>query len=217
MGRPRKETLGPVSTRERILDTATALFARDGLDGVSIRDITKSLGLNEASLYNHFASKQELLQAILQRLDDRLLVPSFALLPPEAFSSPEALDPAEFLIQGGRRFFARAGAETLMTWRILMSAQYRYESARDSVRLRLLEAPVPFFRQFVEEYQKRGRFRADVASETAARVIASLFFEHSFRANLEAAWGQDTHESFRTLEASLRLFCASLTAPLGSQ
>jgi AcrR family transcriptional regulator len=43
------------------------------------------LGLNEASLYNHFENKAELLAAIFRRLDERLINPGFADLPPDMF------------------------------------------------------------------------------------------------------------------------------------
>lgn len=54
-------------TRDRILDAAEALFAERGFDGASMRDVAAGAGLNAASLYNHFASKQALYEAVLER------------------------------------------------------------------------------------------------------------------------------------------------------
>ena len=43
--RPVKQAEGaPSDTRERILDVAERLFARRGLDAVSVRDITRKAG-----------------------------------------------------------------------------------------------------------------------------------------------------------------------------
>jgi AcrR family transcriptional regulator len=64
------------TTRERILDAAESLFASRGFEGAAIRDIAAGAGLNPASLYNHFASKQALFEAVLERG----LRPLFALL-----------------------------------------------------------------------------------------------------------------------------------------
>jgi len=58
---------GTVATRERILDAAEALFAENGLAGTAVRDIARDVGLTAASLYNHFAGKQELYEAVLDR------------------------------------------------------------------------------------------------------------------------------------------------------
>ena len=56
-----------ISSRERILDAAEALFAENGLAGTAVRDIARDVGLTAASLYNHFSGKQELYEAVLER------------------------------------------------------------------------------------------------------------------------------------------------------
>lgn len=58
---------GERSTPDRILDAAEALFAERGFNGTSVRDIASSVGLNPASLYNHFANKEALYEAVLAR------------------------------------------------------------------------------------------------------------------------------------------------------
>lgn len=60
-------------TRERILDAAIELFARDGYQGTSIVRIERAVGLTPGSgaIYHHFPSKQALLRAGLQRQLDR--------------------------------------------------------------------------------------------------------------------------------------------------
>ncbi|MFT4572145.1 MAG: AcrR family transcriptional regulator [Hyphomicrobiaceae bacterium] len=66
----------PKPTRERILDAAEVLFADRGFAGAAVRDIAGAVGLNAASLYNHFGGKDELYEAVL----DRGLRPVFELL-----------------------------------------------------------------------------------------------------------------------------------------
>lgn len=55
------------TTRERILDAAEQVFAEKGLGAAPVRDIAARVGLNPASLYNHFAGKEELYEAVLER------------------------------------------------------------------------------------------------------------------------------------------------------
>jgi AcrR family transcriptional regulator len=57
-------------TRERILDVALDLFARQGFDGTSLREIAESLGLTKAALYYHFESKDDILLALHMRLHE---------------------------------------------------------------------------------------------------------------------------------------------------
>ncbi len=55
------------ATRERILDSAEALFARRGFDGVTVRQIMSAAGADVALAYYHFKSKRDLFDAVLLR------------------------------------------------------------------------------------------------------------------------------------------------------
>ncbi|MBO1014810.1 TetR family transcriptional regulator [Achromobacter sp. SD115] len=61
------QEIRPSLTRESILDTAEALFAQQGHDGTSMRQITTAAGVNLASVNYHFGSKESLVQAVLKR------------------------------------------------------------------------------------------------------------------------------------------------------
>ena len=52
-------------TRAAILDAALALFAERGFFGTSTREIARRVGIRESGLYNHFANKDALLDALL--------------------------------------------------------------------------------------------------------------------------------------------------------
>lgn len=51
-------------TRQAIEREALRLFALRGVDGTSIKDISSAVGVADAALYRHFASKEEMAQAI---------------------------------------------------------------------------------------------------------------------------------------------------------
>jgi AcrR family transcriptional regulator len=56
------------STKDRLLDAAQRLFARDGVHGARIRDINELAGQrNPSALHYHFGSREALLEAILAR------------------------------------------------------------------------------------------------------------------------------------------------------
>ena len=59
---------GPHSTPERILGAAEALFARDGIDRVTLRQIARDSGQrNVAAVQYHFGDKEALLARIVER------------------------------------------------------------------------------------------------------------------------------------------------------
>ncbi len=56
-----------MSTKDRILDSAERLFARDGFEATSLRAITAEAGVNLAAVNYHFQSKESLVQAVIGR------------------------------------------------------------------------------------------------------------------------------------------------------
>lgn len=58
-------------TRTAILDAAAPLFARQGLDSTTIKEIGRAAGVNPALLYYYFADKAALYAAVLERLVTR--------------------------------------------------------------------------------------------------------------------------------------------------
>jgi AcrR family transcriptional regulator len=60
MARPRK----PLLSRDRIVETALVLVDAEGLQAVSTRRLAAELGVSGPSLYNHFRTKDEILDAV---------------------------------------------------------------------------------------------------------------------------------------------------------
>lgn len=58
--------------RARIVDGATALFAQEGYGDTSLRDIAERVGVSKSTLLHHFASKEELLSAVLGHRDQQI-------------------------------------------------------------------------------------------------------------------------------------------------
>lgn len=52
-------------TRQRTLDAAAACFRRHGFAAVTLKDIAERAGIQAGSLYYHFASKEEIVSAVL--------------------------------------------------------------------------------------------------------------------------------------------------------
>ena len=52
------------TTKEKILRTAAEMFSERGYDRVTMREIAKGIGINSGSIYNHFASKEEILTSL---------------------------------------------------------------------------------------------------------------------------------------------------------
>lgn len=55
------------ASRDRILDSAIQLFARHGVEGVSLSILADHVGLHKSTLFHHFRGKAELAEAALVR------------------------------------------------------------------------------------------------------------------------------------------------------
>lgn len=59
--------------KNEILDVADELFGRKGFDGTSTNDILEKAGIARGTLYYHFKSKEDIMDALIERFTARLL------------------------------------------------------------------------------------------------------------------------------------------------
>ena len=55
-------------TKEKILAAALEMFSKYGYAGTNIRELSASLGLVKAGVYKHFESKEDIWNALLDRM-----------------------------------------------------------------------------------------------------------------------------------------------------
>lgn len=58
------------STKSRILDEALVMFAENGYKGTNLRDLAAKLELSKSALYKHFTSKDDIWNALLDRMEE---------------------------------------------------------------------------------------------------------------------------------------------------
>lgn len=59
-----------MDTKEKILQAALRLFAKDGYEGVSVRKIAEKLGITKGALYKHYKNKQDIFDSIVNRMEE---------------------------------------------------------------------------------------------------------------------------------------------------
>jgi len=59
--------------RNEILDAADELFSQKGFDGTSTNDILEKVGIARGTLYYHFKSKDDIMNALIERYNTRLI------------------------------------------------------------------------------------------------------------------------------------------------
>ncbi|HEX6961741.1 MAG TPA: TetR/AcrR family transcriptional regulator [Lacipirellula sp.] len=59
----------PASTRERLIDAAQRRFYRDGFRNVGIDQVLADVGISKTAFYKHFESKDDLMLAVLEKMN----------------------------------------------------------------------------------------------------------------------------------------------------
>ena len=72
----RKSRADGIESRRTILDAAARLATTHGLEGLSIGDLARHIGMSKSGLYAHFKSKEELELATIDVAAGRSLKPT---------------------------------------------------------------------------------------------------------------------------------------------
>jgi len=166
------ETLfaGEPTTRERILDAAIDLISRKGFDAVSIREIAREVGIREGSIYNHFKSKDEILDMIIDYFILELTRPGI----PETGLEEQlrALGPKRFMRQGCRAYIQYINTPRVgKIWRIVSIELYRNEKIRAFFAQTILRTPLDSWEQCFGRMIDMGFIR-----RRDPKVLAREFF-----------------------------------------
>lgn len=156
-------------TKEKIFDAAIELFSQRGYNGTSIRDLAKSVGIKESSIYSHFINKEDILNHILDYHHDGMLskrVDIGSLENEINFMAPR--DVVKFIFFNyGKNDDPRIDK----TARIIFMEQYVNAKAREFVQKYMLEEPVEYYRSLFALMQSKGRIKVGIDLEITAQEL----------------------------------------------
>jgi AcrR family transcriptional regulator len=130
-------------TRTQIVEAAKRLFARQGVDSTRINEITEEADVGFGSFYNHFESKEAIVEAVLTETVTAQGVAVDAI-------TRDLDDPAEIVAAAHRYFVGLARTDRDWAWLLV-----RLDVSHNIT----LAALGPFARRDLERGIKSGRFR----------------------------------------------------------
>jgi len=195
---------------ERLLDAAAEVFARDGLSSATTREIARTAGVNEVTLFRNFQTKQNLLAAVLERAFDLKVSPEaerFAALPPEA-------DLAEFVTAFAEADHANM-TRNVSLMRVLIGEIQHFEEHE----LKVLRAIFrPRRQQLVERLsvaQKNGEANADFDPNILVDQLVGMVFMGVLRAGSPLCLEYDPASYLRGCVRTILLAIAPETTSRG--
>jgi AcrR family transcriptional regulator len=154
--RSRKELKKSAATRQRILDAAATIFARNGYGRTLMSDIADEVGIHVTALYYHFDTKDDLAEAVINHVVRQAR---------SAIDERVAALPAETPFPERLRFAIRAQIEHIVARRDYIFAQskvlYELPEERQENHRALLHGLAVFWRQLLESGRQSGEIRGD--------------------------------------------------------
>lgn len=155
-----KKRRTPEERREEIIKAAVSLFARQGFERTTTREIAAAAGISEGTIYKYFASKQEILFAFVQ--------PTIFSSLPDLFQRYANMDDREIL----RAFIA----DRLSLWeqnQDLMRAVFgeaMFNPALADGMNRMIQPALQVIEAFFAQRMREGAFR-HIDPAVAARAL----------------------------------------------
>ncbi|MGB1580036.1 MAG: TetR/AcrR family transcriptional regulator [Nevskiales bacterium] len=136
--------LGPDRRRPQVLDTALELTADHGLHGLSIDAIAQRMGVSRPVIYSCYASRDDILTALLAREEQRLFDGVMSALP----GMPAFKNPEDVMVKGFQALL-KVVAEHQASWKLVFASDPepkladRYDDARRRVAARVAQLMQP--------------------------------------------------------------------------
>lgn len=158
--------------KKEILDVAEQLFAEKGFDHASTNDIIARIGIARGTLYHHFASKEEILDALVERLTQEGLERAKIIIADQTMSLYQRLTQAILALN----IRSEAKAE-------VFEQIHKPQNAllHQKMQERLLSGVVPLLTKLIEEGNESHLFAARYPSDAAEMIMiySSIAFDEN--------------------------------------
>ena len=162
-----EEKLDTQVRRQQIAEAALSLVASQGLRGMSIAALARRVGLVPSGIYRHFKNKDEILAAVFDRVEQRLLANVQA-------AREENADPLKCLKSVLMRHigFIREGRAIP---RIIFSDDVHAGNSKNRARiLQVFNRYMGEVGQIVRLGQAQGQIRQDLDAQTVAMMVFGI-------------------------------------------
>jgi AcrR family transcriptional regulator len=151
--------------REQLIDAALSVFARQGVDGASIKDVAAAAGVTAGLLYHYFDSKEDLVAAVLA---ERGFLPQL-----RALLSENADQPAKVVLPQLIRAFDDTLAANADVVSVFFSASHAATALRDFVT-----TGQEVLQSYLQSRARAGELRHELIGSAAEALFATVAIGH---------------------------------------
>lgn len=170
-------TKAPDERRNEIIDVAEELFLTNGFEETSVSDIVGKIGVAQGLFYYYFKSKDEVFDAVAERLIDLLLIDLEVISQDNTSNSPAKI----------QSFFSTLYS-LINNKKVIVNRfhQNSYEAMHQRLTAKLVEKLTPVFAIIIREGMNEGLFLLEEPDETAEILLHGLeyYLNRLMKANL---------------------------------
>ncbi len=152
--------------REQLIEAALAVFARQGVDGASIKDIAAAAGVTPGLLYHYFDSKEDLVAAVLE---ERGFLPQLRALLGERADQPATVVLPQLI---------RAFDDTLAANADVVSVFFSAASHADAALRDFVSTGQGVLQSYLESRAQAGELRPELIGSAAEALFAAVAIGH---------------------------------------
>lgn len=197
-----------MTTKERIVDEALTLFSLQGFKGTTVKNIADAVGIKDSSIYKHFKSKQEILDAIVDQMKSRMEELSGTLGIPQDIDEDSVMTAykdlsLQELQEISRKAFLFYLKDEFMSrfWRLSQMEQYQNREIYNIYRSIFFEQSIKYQTELFAEMIRQGAFREADLEVVAVNFYAPIYFLLS-----KYQEESDVEEALRMLDKQIEEF-----------
>ena len=168
-------------TKEKILMTALQLFARDGYEAVSVRNIAEELGITKGALYRHYKNKRDIFDSIVERMTqiDAQRAREYHMpdegydTKPDSYGNTALKNIQKYTIEQFRFWTEDEFASRFR--KMLTLEQYRNAEMEELYSQCIVAGPVGYMEDLFRELTKKGVLKEEDSRQLAVEYYASFF------------------------------------------
>ncbi|OGU58342.1 MAG: hypothetical protein A2X64_10020 [Ignavibacteria bacterium GWF2_33_9] len=150
--------------QNEIIMSALEIIAERGIQELTIKNLSKSMGFTEAALYRHFDNKIQILTTILDYFQDSSKL-DFDI------NKSKQLDPEQIIYEVFIQHFRKFSETPSIVSVIFADDIFKNEQMLSDKINNIMQSNIKKLSEVIKFGQKNGIFRSDISNEHAALII----------------------------------------------
>ncbi len=154
--------------QDEIIKKSINIISVKGIQGLTIKNLSKEIGISEPAIYRHFENKFEILKTMLLLFKDES-EETFKIA--ETFSENSIEQLKIFLSEKIKKFEENPSLASV----IFAEDLFKHEEELKNLVFHIIETNTKKLQEIIEKGQRKNQIRDDIPSETLSLIILGSF------------------------------------------